>query len=189
MATEGTSTFGEFWRDLFSLGLYKRSQGRIARQVTFGVLAVVITLGAWSLSESMKSKGVPFLDRILISAKRAVQLKDELGWSADEVGELANHRRQIFDLVNGTYRYALPMLVFFGGVWMAFRVVNLPRFADFLIAVEAEMNKVSWPSRSEMIRSATVVMITIFGLAAVLLAYDLFWQFALRLIGVLPSGT
>ena len=31
------------------------------------------------------------------------------------------------------------------GLWAAYRVVNLPAFADFLIAVEAEMNKVSWP--------------------------------------------
>jgi preprotein translocase subunit SecE len=169
------------------MGLYKRSQGRIARQVTFGVLAVAVTLGAWSLLESMTDKGLPFLDRILVSATRAEELKD-LGWSADEIANLTNHRRGIFEYVNGIYRYTLPMLVFFGGVWMAFRVVNWPRFADFLIAVEAEMNKVSWPSRSEMFRSAMVVMITIFGLAAVLLAYDLFWQFGLRLIGVLPSG-
>ena len=31
------------------------------------------------------------------------------------------------------------------GLWIGYRVVNLPSFADFLIAVEAEMNKVSWP--------------------------------------------
>ena len=28
------------------------------------------------------------------------------------------------------------------GIWTGFRLVNWPRFADFLIAVEAEMNKV-----------------------------------------------
>ena len=39
------------------------------------------------------------------------------------------------------------------GVWLGYRLVNIPRFADFLIAVEAEMNKVSWPSRGELIRS------------------------------------
>ena len=32
--------------------------------------------------------------------------------------------------------------------------MNMPRFADFLIAVEAEMNKVSWPSKAELIRSS-----------------------------------
>ena len=33
-------------------------------------------------------------------------------------------------------------------------VVNLPVFADFLIAVEAEMNKVSWPTRGELFRGS-----------------------------------
>jgi len=168
MANEGTSTMGAFWRDLFSWGLYKRSQGRIARQVTFGVLAVAIVLGAWSLLEFMTDKTFPLIDRLF-------DPNDP-------------EKKPTYDMVNGSYRYFLPMLMFFGGVWMAFRVVNWPRFADFLIAVEAEMNKVSWPSRTEMIRSSVVVMITIFGLAFVLLAYDLFWQFALRFVGVLPGG-
>ena len=37
------------------------------------------------------------------------------------------------------------------GLWLGYRIVNVPQFADFLIAVEAEMNKVSWP----IIRSGT----------------------------------
>ena len=35
----------------------------------------------------------------------------------------------------------------------------MPAFADFLIAVEAEMNKVSWPTRHELIRASMVVML------------------------------
>ena len=31
--------------ELFQLGVYKRSQGRIARQVTFAALAIVVALG------------------------------------------------------------------------------------------------------------------------------------------------
>ena len=168
MANEGTSTMGAFWRDLFRTGLYKRSQGRIARQVTFGVLAVVVVLGAWSLLEFMTDKTFPFISKVFDPTDPVQKSK--------------------YDTVNGVYRYFLPMVVFFGGMWMAFRVVNWPRFADFLIAVEAEMNKVSWPTRTEMIRSSIVVMITIFGLAFVLLFYDLFWQTLLRFVGVLPGG-
>jgi preprotein translocase subunit SecE len=168
MANEGTSTLGAFWRDLFSTGLYKRSQGRIARQVTFGVLAVVVVLGAWSLLEFMTDKTFPLISKVFDPTDPVQKSK--------------------YDTVNGVYRYFLPMAVFFGGMWMAFRVVNWPRFADFLIAVEAEMNKVSWPTRTEMIRSSIVVMITIFGLAFVLLFYDLFWQTLLRFVGVLPGG-
>ncbi len=61
------------------------------------------------------------------------------------------------------------------GCGLRFRLVNMPRFADFLIAVEAEMNKVSWPSRGELIRSSIVVLITIVLLTVVLFAYDMFW--------------
>jgi preprotein translocase subunit SecE len=52
------------------------------------------------------------------------------------------------------------------------RIVNLPSFADFLISVEAEMNKVSWPSRGELYRASLVVIVVIFLLTAILLAYD-----------------
>ena len=54
---------------------------------------------------------------------------------------------------------------------MSYRVVNVPGFADFLIAVEAEMNKVSWPTRTELFRASMVVLILIFALAVVLFVY------------------
>ncbi len=58
------------------------------------------------------------------------------------------------------------------GAWAAFRVVNIPAFADFLISVEGEMNKVSWPSRGELFRASVVVILVIFFLAALLFLYD-----------------
>ena len=59
-------------------------------------------------------------------------------------------------------RYGLPGALLMLGWWVAYRIVNVPKFADFLIAVEAEMNKVSWPSRDELIRSSAVVIFVIF---------------------------
>ena len=59
------------------------------------------------------------------------------------------------------------------------------KFADFLIAVEAEMNKVSWPAWSELVRSSIVVIFVIFFLAMVLFGYDMLWQFVFKTIGVL----
>ena len=61
-------------------------------------------------------------------------------------------------------------------VWASYRVVNVPAFADFLIAVEAEMNKVSWPTRGELFRASMVVLILIFALAFVLAGFDMFWK-------------
>jgi preprotein translocase subunit SecE len=74
------------------------------------------------------------------------------------------------------------------GVWIAYRLVNMPRFADFLISVEAEMNKVSWPTRPELIRASLVVLFTIFFLAAVLFVFDLGWIWLFQRLGVQPVG-
>jgi len=113
---------------LFGTSRYKRSQGRMARQVTFAALAAAIVAGVWKLN--------------------AVATTD--------VG-----------------RYVVPLALLVVGLWICFRIVNLPRFADFLISVEAEMNKVSWPGRPELYRASLVVIVVIFLLAAILFSYDL----------------
>ncbi len=62
--------------------------------------------------------------------------------------------------------------------------MNWPRFADFLIAVEAEMSKVSWPTKTELYRASTVVIFTMAFLALLLFSYDAIWQFLFDLLGV-----
>lgn len=125
---------------MFNASRYKRSQGRIARQVTFGAIALGFAVAAWKL----------------------------YGMAQDDV-----------------WRYGVPTLLVAAGAWIAFRIVNIPSFADFLISVEAEMNKVSWPSRSELWRASIVVMVVIFVLAAILYVYDLILRFLIaRLFGL-----
>ena len=82
-------------------------------------------------------------------------------------------------------QWLLPAIVLFGGLWISYRVINLPQFADFLIAVEAEMSKVSWPTRTELIRSSMVVIFLIFALAGVLFLFDMFWQWVFRMLNIL----
>lgn len=119
--------------ELFRVGLYKRSQGRITRQTTCVALVVVLALGCLRLS-------------------------------------------QVLMVQENWLRYGVPALLLMLGGWVAYRLVNFPAFTDFLIAVEAEMNKVSWPSRSELIRSSLVVLLMIFALAALLFGFDTFWR-------------
>ena len=84
------------------------------------------------------------------------------------------------------WQFVIPMGLIVVGLWSSYRLVNYPRFADFLIAVEAEMNKVSWPSRPELIRSSIVVIFVIFFMAMVLFGYDLLWRFLFKnVLGVL----
>ena len=82
------------------------------------------------------------------------------------------------------WNIGIPLGVLVLGLWFSFRIVHLPRFADFLIAVEAEMNKVSWPSTTELIKSSLVVIIVIFLLTGILFGYDLLWRAVLGLFQI-----
>lgn len=131
-----------FWHCMFTAGVFKRQQGRITRQATFGVIAAFIAIGCWRLSQALVMYGTGL-------------------------------------------RFGVPLAVLAIGLWFTYRLVNYPAFADFLIGVEAEMSKVSWPTRSELIRSSVVVMITIFGLAIVLATYDFVLHFIFVELGVI----
>ena len=141
-----------FFQELFHTGIYKRSQGRIARQVTFFVVLIVVAAGVFRMSQ---------------------QLPGLLGNLLDQ-----------WALILG---YGVPCVLAFVGMWVAYRLVNVPIFADFLIAVEAEMNKVSWPTRAELYRGSIVVLVTIFALAAVLFFFDLTWKVFFTYLQVLPD--
>ena len=73
-------------------------------------------------------------------------------------------------------------------VWLSFRLVNYSVFADFLIAVEAEMNKVSWPTRRELWNASVVVIFVIFSMAAFLFLFDALWTKVFELIGIRYSS-
>jgi preprotein translocase SecE subunit len=86
-------------------------------------------------------------------------------------------------------KYAIPLLLLGLTLWVAFRSVNVPSFAEFLIATEAEMNKVSWTPKKRLGQDTIVVLTTTLLLALFLLVVDLFWGWLLSRpqVGVLPS--
>jgi preprotein translocase subunit SecE len=134
---------------MFTASRYKRSQGRIARQATFAAIVAIFAATAWQSEDALARFG-----RWLMSFVVAENRLDGL-------------------LVKLLTEYTLPLLLIAFGTWIAFRIVNIPSFADFLISVEAEMNKVSWPSRGELYRASLVVIVVIFLLTAILFGYDL----------------
>lgn len=69
--------------------------------------------------------------------------------------------------------YTLPLLLLALTLWGAWRLVNYPPFADFLIATEAEMNKVSWTTRRRLFQDTIVVLVTLLLMAGFLLFVDL----------------
>jgi preprotein translocase subunit SecE len=148
---QGRAGGGTFWGELLSASLYKRTQGKVARQVTFAALALIVGIGVWRLAVLLPVWFGP-------------------GAAGGSFGDV------------GVVRFLLPGLLLAAGLWLCFRLVNLPRFADFLIAVEAEMAKVSWPTGSEVVRSSIVIIFLMFALAAILAMYDLFWRFVLQYV-------
>jgi len=72
--------------------------------------------------------------------------------------------------------------------WVIYRVVQYPPFVEFLIATEAEMNKVSWTSRDDLYRATTVVLATVVLVSVFLFGVDWLWSSLLQMLGVLNVG-
>lgn len=69
------------------------------------------------------------------------------------------------------------------GVWASFRVINFPTFADFLVSVEAEMSKVSWPSKRDLFANTKVVLIFMALFTALIFVYDSIFRTFFSFIG------
>jgi preprotein translocase subunit SecE len=74
------------------------------------------------------------------------------------------------------------------GAWISYRLVNYPRLADFLISVEGEMAKISWPTKTELIRSAIVVIVVMIILSVLLWVFDAVWFKLFTWLGIIPEG-
>jgi len=160
---------GESWmvgmeeQGWFSFSTYKRSLGLRVRRLT--ILGILIVGGSGLYS--MIFQGV-LPDRWTV----AVPFFD--------LGTV---------LVVNEAKFLIPMLLFLITLWIAFRAVNVPDFAEFLIATEAEMNKVSWSTRKRLFQDTVVVLLTTLIMTVFLLVVDLFWGWLLSrsTVGVLPS--
>jgi preprotein translocase subunit SecE len=148
---------GAFFQELLNVGVYKRSQGRITRQVTFGAMALIFAVGFYQMHNILKYRNL------------------EGAWQVTQT------------LMDSGMAFWLPGILVLVCWWISYRLVNLPSFADFLIAVEAELNKVSWPTRTELVRSSIVVLISLLVLAFVIFGFDLVWQFIFKFTGLIGS--
>lgn len=156
---EASGSLSSFLPELFRFGLYKPSQGRIVRQVTFFSVALLSSLVAWELYSS--------------------------GWF-----NFLNVSPVEGEVVSGPqiWKMLFAFLVAVFGIWSAYRLVNFPVFADFLVSVEAEMNKVSWPTRDQLYRASVVVIFVIFAMAILLFLFDVVWTLVFEVLGIRYSG-
>ena len=129
---------------MHELSIYKKSQGRNARWLTFfGVLII----GIWGCATLAQTLGA--------------------------------YNQNVY------VQFILPVFVLLGLAWVMFRyVVNRPASADFLIATEGEMKKVSWSSTKEVMGSTKVVILTTFLLAALLFLVDFVFVNLFNMMGI-----
>lgn len=81
---------------------------------------------------------------------------------------------------------AVGIIAVFGG--LLFHLLNKPRFADFLIATEAEMKKVNWPSRREVVGATIVVILGTLFIALLLFGIDIAFGWLFLKLGILEAG-
>lgn len=74
-------------------------------------------------------------------------------------------------------------------VWLAVRLVQVPAFADFLISTDAEMNKVSWASRTKLWQDTVVVIVGMLLMAALMMGLDQMWRGVLTATSVLQFNS
>jgi preprotein translocase subunit SecE len=79
----------------------------------------------------------------------------------------------------------VPLAVFVMLGWLIYWLVNKPVVADFMIAAEGEMKKVSWSTRKEITVSTIVVIMVVIAMSALMAATDVFFQVFFRAIKVL----
>jgi preprotein translocase subunit SecE len=86
---------------------------------------------------------------------------------------------------NAYVMFGVPTVLLIGLAWLMFWVVNRPGPADFMIATESEMKKVSWSSRKEIVGSTKVVIVTTFIMAVILFGVDFLFAAIFHWMGIL----
>jgi preprotein translocase subunit SecE len=111
-------------------------------------------------------------------------------WTAIGLGVLvatglyALHNYSLQDAGQVT-QFVTPLALGAVAAWAIWRVVEYPPFAEFLIATEAEMNKVSWSTWDDLKRATLVVLTTVLVLSLFLLGVDVVWSNLLKALHVL----
>jgi preprotein translocase SecE subunit len=151
----------------FSAERLKPMQGQRVRRATMLGIILLVAAGIYSLYShgTLNTAAKDWVVRIPFTADRYLFLLPDV-------------------------KYTVPLLIAAAGLWLAFRVVHLPVFADFLIATEAELNKVSWPTRKSVVQDTIVVLTTVLLLTVFLFLVDIGWGALLswKYVGVIRQS-
>jgi preprotein translocase SecE subunit len=84
-----------------------------------------------------------------------------------------------------TYGLVISILLCLGTCFVIYLIVlNKPKTAEFLIESEAELKKVSWPSRQQYTGSSVAVIISVVVLGLFLVSMDWIFLWLMKLIRI-----
>lgn len=136
-----------------------------SKGIRASVLPELIRFGLYKANQGRRVRQATFFGALLVAAFGAVTLSN---------GPLGPTEQAV--------RVGVPLIVWVLCAWLAYRAVNVPRFADFLIAVESELEKVAWPARQEVMQATVVVLATMLFLGTFLFLMDYVWRWFFSLI-------
>jgi preprotein translocase SecE subunit len=136
----------------FNAESYKKGQGVRVRRGTMLGLLILAGCGVFTLlsHDTLRRGGDDWIVTLPFTGGRLLRLLPDL-------------------------QFTVPIIIAAVSLWLAYRVVNFPMFADFLIATEAELNKVSWTTRKRLVQDTIVVLVTVFLLTGFMFGVDIVW--------------
>ena len=137
----------------------------LGKGVGAAILPELIRFGLYKPRQGRRVRQATFFGLVVLTAFGAFALSGQL----QDTGSFV--------------RVGIPLIVWAVVCWFAFRAVNVPRFADFLISVESELERVVWPGRQQVIQATIVVLVVMFSLGLYLTATDLVWKRLFELVG------
>ena len=147
---------------------HKAGQGRYARMVTAMAIGVILIFGCWELYQGL-SGGEEGGAIFTIGQFRVT-------WHVAAVSVVFAGGLSIIAILTYGYQSTFPGLEGIGNRGRS--------FIDFLIDVEAELRKVAWPNRRDLVNSTWVVIVTMIVFALFLVFMDRVLQIAMRGMGV-----
>jgi preprotein translocase subunit SecE len=127
--------------------VYKPDQGRMTRMASFWSLVLLLLFGCSFLYDTLRG----YVDA----------LKTPMGGLSIPIVSIPL-----------TGAFLISFVIFAVGTIWLFAWMQKPKVADFLIEVEAELRKVTWPTGQEVVNASIVVVITVTVLMGFLAGSD-----------------
>ena len=172
----------ELLKEQFRIRRYKASQGRLIRKLTMWGVWIMFATAAWKctlMDFTWLARWGTWFSGLSAQLQTARDAAD-----AVLVAELTDKMATFDSAFIPVFTYSIAGAILLLGLWFGWRLINWGTFADFLISVEAEMAKVSWPGRAELKSSTIVVLVVFLFLAGLFLIYDFALISIFKVVGI-----